>query len=135
TRIPPVIESPVPAATAPRLQPHPSGAMPSTSSVWHLPTLPVWATIAGAGQWSAYLRNASGQVIAERAFLQPDPDRPYAVVAIVAFDLQATRLHIVLGTDEPRSPVVIRRTGAIPAADSKPGVLLAAFNGGFKARH
>jgi hypothetical protein len=102
---------------------------------WRLPRLPAWGTLAAAGQWTAYLRDSADQVIAERAFLQPDPDRPYAVAAIVAFDLHATRLHVVLGTDEPRSPVVIRRTGSIPAADRKPGVLMAAFNGGFRARH
>src|SRR5262245_39538914 len=123
-----------PVTPSPSL-PQISTAMPPTLPAWRLPTLPTWGTITTAGQWSAYLHNAAGQVVAERAFLQPDPDRPYAVAAIVAFDLRATRLHLVLGTDEPHSPVVIRRTGAIPAADRKPGVLLAAFNGGFKARH
>jgi len=134
-RIPSALSSSVPAATIPPSPPRPTRAIPATSPVWRLPTLPIWGTIAAVGQWSAYLRNASGQVVAERAFLQPDPGRPYAVAAVVAFDLQATRLHVVLGADEPRSPVFVRRTGAIPAADRTPGVLLAAFNGGFKARH
>jgi phosphodiester glycosidase len=129
------LSSPVPASTAPPSLPRATGVMLSTSPAWHLLALPTWGTITGAGQWTAYLRDSADHVVAERAFLQPDPDRPYAVTAIVAFDLRATRLHIVLGSDEPRSPVVIRRTGVIPAADHKPGVLLAAFNGGFKARH
>ena len=133
--MPSTLPSPVPAPTAPRSTPRPTSAMPAMSPAWQLPTLPIFGTLTGAGQWSAYLRDGAGQVVAERTFLQPDPDRPYAVAAIVAFDLQATRLHFVLGSDEPRSPVVIRRSGAIPAADRRSGSVLAAFNGGFKARH
>jgi hypothetical protein len=133
--MPSTLPSPVPAPTAPPSMPHPASAMPAMSPAWQLPTLPIFGTLAGASQWSAYLRNGAGQVVAERTFLQPDPDRPYAVAAIVAFDLQATRLHFVLGSDEPRSTVVIRRSGTIPAADRRSGSVLAAFNGGFKARH
>ncbi|HEX7976176.1 MAG TPA: phosphodiester glycosidase family protein [Anaerolineales bacterium] len=48
-------------------------------------------------------------------------------------DLARTRLHFVLGSKEPASPVSVDRTGQIPEADLKPGFLLAAFNGGFKA--
>lgn len=89
----------------------------------------------GAGQWSIYLRNRAGQPIAYRAFLRPDPRRPYALAAIVAFDLKATRLHFVLGTKGPRSGVKIRRPGCIPPQDFQAGRLIAVFNGGFKARH
>jgi hypothetical protein len=76
--------------------------------------------------------------LADRTFFQPDPQRPYSVAAVVAFNLQATSLHFVLGTQEPESftaqnPAL--RPGTIAAADFKPGVILAAFNGGFKARH
>jgi hypothetical protein len=70
-----------------------------------------------------------GQTLAYRAFLQPDPERPYAITAIVAFDLHAIQLHFVLGIEEPRSPVAIPRTGKIPLADVTSGRLLAAFNG------
>lgn len=135
TRMPSTLPSPVPTPTAPPSMPRPTSAMPATLPAWQLPTLPIFGPLTGAGQWSAYLRDRAGQVVAERAFLQPDLDRPYAVAAIVAFDLQATRLHFVLGSDEPRSPVVIHRSGTIPAADRTSGNLLAAFNGGFKARH
>jgi hypothetical protein len=122
-------------STAPLPTPRATAAVSATLPGWQLPALPILGSIPSAGQWSPYLRDAAGQVVAARAFLQPDPDRPYAVAAIVAFDLHATRLHFVLGSDEPHSTVALRRTGTIPAADRAPGVLLAAFNGGFKARH
>ena len=77
--------------------------------------------------------------MAYRTFLQPDPTRPYSLVAVVSFDLTRTRLHFVLGTIEPASPIATpdaaTRSGAIPASDRLANVLLAAFNGGFKATH
>ena len=75
-------------------------------------------------------------MVAYRTFFQPDPRRPYSIVAVVAFDLHATRLHFVLGNIEPWSgKKQPSRTGMIPGSDLQPGVLLATFNGGFKARH
>jgi hypothetical protein len=133
-----------PAAAPPRARRAPSlppatapGATADRSPppAWSLARLPASGTLAGVGQWSAYLYDSAGQTVAYRTFVQPDPERPYAVAAVVAFDLQAVRLHFVLGSEEPRSLVAIRRTGAIPAADLHSGLLLAAFNGGFKARH
>jgi hypothetical protein len=78
---------------------------------------------------------ASGTVFAERAFFQPDPERPYIVVGVVAFNLETTRLHYVVGTQEPESDVPLVRTGRIAPSDKASGVLLAAFNGGFRGRH
>jgi hypothetical protein len=113
--------------------------VPPTSSppAWQLSLLRPLGKLAGEGQWSPYLWAADGQTtVAYRTFLQPDPQRPYSIAAIVAFDLRATRLHFVLGTDEPKSATPEpSRTGTIPEADRQPGVLLATFNGGFKARH
>jgi hypothetical protein len=58
---------------------------------------------------------------------------------VIAFDLEHTRLHYILGFEEPYSPGGSPggppRTGAMPEADKAPGVLLATFNGGFKATH
>jgi len=102
---------------------------------WVLPSITPLGTVSGEGQWSPFLSDASGQVVAERTFLQPDPQRPYALVAVIAFDLSKTSLHFVLGTIEPKSPVTISRPGTIPSADIAPGILVAAFNGGFKAQH
>lgn len=104
------------------------------SGEWSLPSLPPMGNIVGEGTWQPYLRDSTGRVVAERTFLQPDPQRPYAVVAIVAFDLQNTRLHFVLGNTEPKSSVSIPRPGTIPSADLTPSILLAAFNGGFRAQ-
>lgn len=134
----------LPTPSADKSQAKAGGAQTSTdqrvlSSIaepsWTLAPLVAPAPTNGAGQWVPFLKGASDNAIAYRTFLQPDPVRPYAIAAIVAFDLKATRLHFVLGKVEPISRVAINRTGRIPSGDEKVGLLLAAFNGGFKARH
>ena len=107
----------------------------SSYSVWLPENVPALGSTPGEGLWTAYLRDATGNVVAYRTFLQPDPQRPYATVAVVAFNLHATRLHFVLGYEEPASSVFISRPARIPASDMKPGKILAAFNGGFKTQH
>jgi hypothetical protein len=108
-------------------------------SAWPPAALTPLGSTSGEGVWSAYIQDVQGNTVAYRTFLQPDPTRPYTLVAVVAIDLTRTRLHFVLGTIEPVSPIATpdaaTRTGAIPAADRVANVLLAAFNGGFKARH
>ncbi len=121
----------VPAGMPALAQP---AATPSATPVWVPAPLTALGNLPGEGQWSPYLRDAAGQTVAYRTFLQPDPQRPYAVVAVVAFNLDRVRLHFVLGSSEPRSPVVLDRPGTIPANDLLAGALLATFNGGFKAR-
>src|SRR5260370_32638129 len=74
---------------------------PAVQPAWTLPALKTMGALANEGKWLAYLRNSSGQVVAYRTFLQPDKQRPYAVVAVVAFSLKATQLHFVLGSLEP----------------------------------
>jgi hypothetical protein len=86
------------------------------------------------GQWLPFL-SVKSQVAAYRTFVAPDPSRPYAFAAIIAFDLKSTRLHFLLGTEEPKSDVSLARPGRIPLDERKAGSLLAAFNGGFKAEH
>jgi hypothetical protein len=108
---------------------------PAAPATWTLLPLHPLGALPGEGKWLAYLKNPAGQVVAYRTFLQPDKKRPYAVVAVVAFDLSATHLHMVLGALEPASSVDMPRPGTIPAADLQAGKLLATFNGGFKARH
>jgi hypothetical protein len=106
-----------------------------TPSAWQpAPAIPL-GDLAGEGNWTPYIESASGAVLAYRTFLQPDPQRLYAVVAVVAIDLTHTRLHYVLGSDEPYSPDSPPRSGAIPPGDLVAGRLLATFNGGFKATH
>jgi len=83
--------------------------------------------------WSPFIYAANGQPVLERALVAPDPTRPYVQTALVRIDLHATQLHLIAGTQEPRSPVRVARPGMIPLADQRSGSLLAAFNGGFKA--
>lgn len=126
------------AAPLPSATPLPATLAPPTPTalpVWSPAPLAALGSLPGEGQWSAYLQAPPGQTVASRTFLQPDPRRPYAVAAIVAFDLSATRLKFVLGSREPLSSLAIRRTGRIPPSDLQPGRLLAAFNGGFKANN
>ena len=115
--------SPTPTATTPTPAPwEPAPASPS-------------GTLEGEGLWSKYIQDSAGHTVAYRTFIQPDPSRPYAVVAVIAFNLNQSRLHYVLGSVEPYSPDSPKRSGTINPKDLKPGVLLATFNGGFKATH
>jgi hypothetical protein len=102
---------------------------------WQPASIAPISGVQGEGQWQPYIQNGKGEVVAYRTFLVPDPTRPYAFVAVVAFDLNKTALHFQIGTDEPKSQFNVIRTGSIPAADLQPGILLAAFNGGFKTEH
>ena len=79
--------------------------------------------------------NDTGEVAMWKSMVHPDPKRPFAVVAIAAMDLQKLELHLEPGTEEPKSQHIRRaeRNGIIPDEEQK--VLVAAFNGGFKAMH
>ena len=92
-------------------------------------------TLAGEGIWESFIQDATGRTVAYRTYLQPDKDHPLVLVDVVALDLTHTRLHFVLGTIEPYSPNSPKRSGRIPDSDRAAGVLLAMFNGGFKAVH
>jgi hypothetical protein len=129
--------SPASTATPPSPTAAPRLIAPSptaSSAPWQPAPIPAIGTLAGEGQWTAYQTLPSGQVVAYRTFLQPDPQRPYAVVGVVAFDLSATRLHFVLGSQEPFVTTPLNLPGRIPASDVGPS-LLATFNGGFKGQH
>lgn len=119
--------------------PSPAAAAAATTPppAWRPGSLLPMGRMQGEGIWSPYLTAGSdGRAVAYRTFFQPDPRRPYSVVAVVAFDLRAARLHFVLGSVEPiPAEKQAGRTGKIPAGDMRAGVLLATFNGGFKARH
>ncbi|MCJ7701464.1 MAG: hypothetical protein MUO62_07775 [Anaerolineales bacterium] len=104
-----------------------------TPYIWQLSTLIPYGSMENEGVWQPYLYDREGHVVAARTFLQPDPERPYSIVAVVAFDLTRTRLHFVLGFNEPALPDRPKGDGLIPEKDREAGVLLAAFNGGFRA--
>lgn len=119
TRGPTQVEAPMADAT-----PTPAG--------WEPAGLRPMGNLEGEGVWQPYLYDHHGIPVAARAFLQPDGARPYAVVAVVAFDLTRTRLHFVLGYRDPGLPGGPSGNGRIPAGDRESGLLLAAFNGGFR---
>lgn len=128
--MPVVTTQPPPAKTA---TPVPT-AVP-TAVQWSLPPVTPFGLLSGEGEWQPYLYNSEGEVVGLRTFLQPDEERPYALVAVVAFDLTKTRLHYVLGYEEPALPGGPHGSGHIPGPDRQPGRLLATFNGGFMASH
>jgi outer membrane biosynthesis protein TonB len=122
--------TPVPATTEP---PTPQ---PTATVVWNPTPLAPFTSMKDEGQWQPYIQDGTGQTVAYRTRLFPDLTRLYyAEAIIVAFNLDAVRLHFELGTDEPKSSVAVARLGKIPAEDLKIGHLLAAFNGGFLAQH
>jgi hypothetical protein len=88
--------------------------------------------------WQAYGAEVNGAPIMARSFVKPDPERPYARAALVRIDLSQVQLHLMPGTVEPVAATALphfKRPGFIPTADQSPNLLLAAFNGGFKAVH
>lgn len=138
--------TPLPTATRPpsidQATANPAQSIPTSTIVpsptpasWTLANLEPFGDSPGEGVWQPYIDTPDGEVVALRTFLQPDPERPYALVAVVVFDLSKTRLHYVLGLKEPAKPGGPHGWGAIPLEDKQPGKLLAAFNGGFIAEH
>ena len=125
-----------PTSTGPTLPAATEPPSPTPTAVWSPTPLSPFTHMPDEGKWQAYIQDGTGQTVAYRARLFPDLQRLYYAEAIVvAFNLDVTRLHFELGTDEPKSPVQVDRPGKIPAADLKIGHLLAAFNGGFLAEH
>lgn len=129
----PSVQIPIEKASLTQEPAKPTPIPSTTPYEWRLSTLIPFGSMEGEGVWLPYLHDREGHVVAARTFLQPDPERPYAIVAVVAFDLTRTRLHFVLGFNEPSLPDGPKGNGLIPEKDREAGVLLAAFNGGFRA--
>ena len=127
--------SPERRSAFPTPEPTPLPTCTPSPTPWIPDTLHPLGSLEGEGIWMPYIQNPDGSSLAYRTFLQPNPKRPYVIVAIVAFDLNHTRLKFVLGSEEPYNPDSPERDGLIPPEDKKPGRLLATFNGGFKATH
>jgi hypothetical protein len=92
-------------------------------------------TLPGEGVWTQEGLPGpthDGLIPVAKAFIRPDPARPYALATILQFDLRVTRLHMVAGIDEPGGAIGRPGTGVIPTADTANGRLLAVLNGGFK---
>ncbi|MCL4543615.1 MAG: hypothetical protein M1118_03280 [Chloroflexi bacterium] len=114
-----------------------AGARPSstpTPSVIPLPSNLVipqgWPQASGEGVWAPVGRRVAGQVVMERTFVLPDPQRPYARVDLVWINPALAHVHLVAGTRHPHALSGVHGQGEVPLA-ARPR-LLAAFNGGFK---
>ena len=81
------------------------------------------------------LRDWTGLPSLYRTFVRPDPERPYAIANLVAWNPAMVELHVVAGAVEPRSETGRAGTGMIPRDDETMLNLLAGFNGGFQALH
>ncbi len=91
---------------------------------------------AADGTWLEVAPPGSRQSAAMwKTLIHPDPKRPFAAVAIVAIDRRAVDLHVAPGTDEPKAPRIpnVVRSGLVPPKEQP--LLVAAFNGGFRAMH
>jgi len=128
-------EMPEPVETAVPPTPTPQPSPTPTPAQWTLPPAAPFGDLVGEGVWQPYLTNQAGDVVALRTFLQPDAERPYALAAVVAFDLSQTDLRYVLGAEEPALPGGPRGQGFMNADDKASGNLLATFNGGFMGTH
>ena len=115
--------------------PAPASTTTTTEPMFQPAALTPMGSLDNEGQWQPYITDQNQRVVAYRAVLQPDKARGYAHAVIVAVDLRHTRLHFVLGYEEPVSDHKFDRPGVIPARDLQPGILLGAFNGGFQAKH
>lgn len=142
TALPVKIAAPtIQATTANKVQDQPSGETTLEPTPTPVPTwVPAKVTPLGdlenVGEWQPYITNAAGKVVAYRTALQPDSERPYAIVAVVAFNLEDVKLHFQVGFEEPYAFGIKKFSdGTIPAKHLKPDVLLAVFNGGFKYEH
>lgn len=123
-----------PANTAPAAAPLPSNGRPFPPPGFAAPE-PKTAKL-GDGVWAPLVAAAVGEPpLAVRTIVHPDPTDRSMYAAIVAIDRRRVDLRFVAGTEEPRSPSVVKehRTGLVPAAEQPD--LLAVFNGGFMAKH
>jgi len=122
-----------PTPLPPTATPYPTAT--ATPTPWQPPAAAALGQLEGEGIWSPYLMAEDNQTVAYRTFFQPDPERPFALVAVVAINLTQTQLHFVLGSQEPSLPDGPRGRGQIPSEHKTADLLLATFNGGFKATH
>jgi hypothetical protein len=111
-----------PAEIAP---PHPRSAQPGDGQ---------WAPLGSA---SAGDRAAEGEPVMVRTVVRPHPISKWISVTVVAIDLERSSLHLVAGTEEPKSmsgpgPAEIR-TGLVAAEHQE--TVLAVMNGGWKTAH
>jgi hypothetical protein len=135
--LPPASRPPGPSAALPGAE-DAAEATPSEPAFEPPPFTPPFDGVAapGDGRWIPMIAPGDdGRTAMWKSLVHPDPKRPFAAVAVVALDLEALDLHLVAGTEEPKSYRVHEadRTGVLPLHHRS--VVAAAFNGGFKATH
>jgi hypothetical protein len=134
---------PTPTAVAsdtPDAAPAPAPSVPAKNAPFALPDItPPFARTAqeGDGKWQPVpeVGAVDGSPLALRTNIRPHGIRKDVYVALIAFDLERVALEWVAGTQEPETksvPANLRR-GLVPTEDRDS--LLAAFNGGFMAKH
>ncbi len=68
-----------------------------------------------------------------RTVLHPDPERPYAEIHLVAFDMRRLELGIGAGYEDPRPDTGPAGSGQVP--EQVGPQVVATFNGAFKSEH
>jgi hypothetical protein len=97
----------------------------------------------GEGAWmavedEAFTTPVDGPPLFYRTFLRVDPERPFAVAHIVAWDPARVELRMVAGVREPVSTTGLKGLGEVPREGPRAGEierLVGAFNGAFQAVH
>jgi hypothetical protein len=69
------------------------------------------------------------------SFIRSDPDRSYVQTSVVLWDPRRVELHMVAGTEEPKSATGELGTGQIPRDPDVLQNVVATFNGAFQAVH
>jgi len=115
----------------------PPTALATSVEVSPTPTAPSYSDPSSALGWQPYGQMVNGKAVLERALVTADPTRPYEAVALIRMDLTQLQLNIMPGIKDPVPmgdiPETIPNQGTVPP--SQWNVLVAAFNGGFKAIH
>ncbi len=98
-----------------------------------------WLAAEGDGQWAPVPDPARPQAspVQLKTLIHPDKRRVWSELFVVAIDLRQIELHFIEGAVEPKTHVPeardYERRGLIP--DEHQALLVAAFNGGFRAIH
>lgn len=106
----------------------------SRRSQWPPADLP--ASAPGDGEWSAWsssLLPPSEQPLFYKTVLHNDPERPYAELHLVAFDVRRLELGMRAGYEDPKPETGPPGSGHIPP-ELAPRIV-ATFNGAFKSTH
>jgi hypothetical protein len=99
---------------------------------------PAWD---GEGEWQSlagdpFVRAPTGLPSSfSTTFIRVDRDRKFSRVMIVAWDPSVVELHMMSGTEEPKSATGATGPGRIPREPAILRRLVGAFNGGFQGTH